>query len=224
MNKNQKSRILFSLIIGQILFITIPVFSQTTQQLVKANAMSNSSNILKIDSELPFDAAIKGISIPAAVKDNLKLVNVEYYGFDGLLHRGQLVVNKNVANDVVEIFSFIKESKFPVEKVKPIENYNWSDEKSMRDNNTSAFNYRFVSGTKILSMHASGLAIDINPFQNPYIKNGKISPEGAKYNPNAKGTLTFDSPVVKEFKKRGWTWGGDWKSLKDYQHFQKELK
>jgi hypothetical protein len=93
----------------------------------------------------------------------------------------------------------------------------------MKDNNTSGFNYRFISGSKILSKHASGLAIDINPKQNPYIKNGTTTPDGSIYEIDSIGTLTEDSRIVKEFKKRGWTWGGDWKSLKDYQHFQKIL-
>ena len=102
--------------------------------------------------------------------------------------------------------------------------YNWSDDKSMRDNNTSSFNYRFLSGSKVLSMHASGLAIDINPKQNPYVKNGSNSPAGSIYELDENGTICPDSEIVRAFKEKGWTWGGDWKSLKDYQHFQKSLE
>jgi len=142
---------------------------------------------------------------------------------DNTTHHGQLVVHKEVAEDVKEIFEIIRQIHFPIEKVVPICEYKWSDEKSMQDNNSSGFNYRFISGSKILSKHASGLAIDINPKQNPYIKNGITSPAGSVYDIDAEGTITSDSPIVAEFKKRGWTWGGDWKSLKDYQHFQKNL-
>jgi hypothetical protein len=90
-------------------------------------------------------------------------------------------------------------------------------------NNTSAFNYRKVTGGKVLSMHAYGYAIDINPVQNPYIKGRVVLPEGAIYKPYRPGTLTRSSPVVMEFIRLGWTWGGSWKSLKDYQHFEKVL-
>ena len=116
------------------------------------------------------------------------------------------------------------EKELSVEKVVPWVKYNWSDEKSMRDNNTSSFTYRFLSGSKILSMHASGLAIDINPKQNPYVKSGSSSPTGSEYKLDANGTICPDSEIVKVFKEKGWSWGGDWKSLKDYQHFQKTLE
>jgi len=157
------------------------------------------------------------------IKDKLELVTVSYYGFDDKLHQGKILVNKEVVNDIIEIFNFIHETRFPIAKVVPICEYKWSDEKSMKDNNTSSFNYRFISGTRVHSMHASGLAVDINPFQNPYIKNHIILPEGASYDTTKKGTLTANSQLVKEFKKRGWTWGGDWESLKDYQHFEKKI-
>ena len=79
------------------------------------------------------------------------------------------------------LFRSIEETRFPIERVVPIVEYNWSDEKSMQDNNTSSFNYCFLSGSKIFSMHASGLSIDINPKQNPYMKNGSNSPAGSVY-------------------------------------------
>ena len=176
------------------------------------------------DSDLDFNEAVSGIIIPPNVLENLELITVEYYGFDGLIHEGQLVVNKKVVDDIKEIFDFIKETEFPVNKVVPISHYDWSDEKSMLDNNTSAFNYRFISGTRVISEHASGLAIDINPLQNPYVKNNTCTPAGSNYDTTKAGTLTSDSQLVKEFKERGWIWGGDWKNLKDYQHFEKKLK
>lgn len=175
-----------------------------------------------IDADYTLDEALEGIDIPGWIRNELTLVNVEYYSFDDKLHRGQIVIHKELAKDIEEVFELIKEKRFPVAKVIPIVKYNWSDEKSMLDNNTSAFNYRVVKGTNRLSNHAYGRAIDINPFQNPYIRNNYISPKGSSYNPNKPGTITKDSFLVKEFKKRGWTWGGDWKTLKDYQHFEKK--
>lgn len=177
-----------------------------------------------IDSEIEFEEAVAGHNIPQSVLDNLRLVNVYYYGFDDKLHKGQLVVHKDIVLDMIEIFELIRESRFPIGKVIPISKYGWSDEKSMQDNNTSAFNYRFISGSRVISNHAAGLAIDINPALNPYIKNGSSLPENCIYDTTKAGTILSDSELVKEFKRRGWQWGGDWKSLKDYQHFEKKLK
>lgn len=160
-------------------------------------------------------------SVPNEIKKDLVLISVEYYSFDNLLHKGQILINKELAADVSAIFEIIKQNKFPIGKAIPINHYNWSDELSMEDNNTSAFNFRQVKGTKKLSAHALGRAIDINPKLNPHIKNGKLYPLNSSYNIKAEGTITSNSFLVKEFKKRGWAWGGHWKSSKDYQHFEK---
>jgi peptidoglycan LD-endopeptidase CwlK len=177
-----------------------------------------------IDSNVDFEEAVNGLSIPKIVLENLRIVDVYYYGFDDKLHKGQLVVHKDVVLNIIEIFELIRESRFPIERVVPISKYGWSDEKSMQNNNTSAFNYRFISGTRVISKHASGLAIDINPRFNPYVKNGNNLPVNCIYDTTKAGTISSGSQLVKEFKKRGWQWGGDWKSLKDYQHFEKKLK
>lgn len=175
-----------------------------------------------VDCNYTFDDAIAGIEIPISISKQLTLVDVEYYSFDNKLHRGQILVNKKTSKDIVEIFNFIKLTRFPIAKVIPIVNYNWSDEASMNDNNTSGFNYRKVKGYKVLSPHSYGLAIDINPLQNPHIKGKKISPLLGKYDTKAPGTILKSSELVSEFRKRGWQWGGSWKSSKDYQHFEKK--
>ncbi|UCH66097.1 MAG: M15 family metallopeptidase [Ignavibacterium sp.] len=202
------------------------ILAQQNSQIgyIPANEQSVGSELIIIDSDYTLEEALQGITIPPSVKKELEIVSVSYYGFDGLLHKGQIIVNKKVSADIIEIFNVIRETKFPVEKVVPMVEYNWSDDKSMQDNNTSSFNYRFLSGSKVLSMHASGLAIDINPKQNPYVKNGSNSPAGSLYELDENGTICPDSEIVKAFKERGWSWGGDWKSLKDYQHFQKTLE
>ncbi len=210
------------------LLLTITVLSGIGNTRAKPNdTLDNSegeNTAVVIDAEYTLEESLIGITIPAYIKKDLRLVTVQYYGFDGMLHQGQLVVNVAIENDVKDIFNLIRKLKFPIEKVIPISEYNWSDEMSMRDNNTSAFNYRYVSGTKILSMHAQGLAIDINPLQNPYVKNGSCSPEGSSYDIKKRGTFKPQSEIVKAFKEKGWEWGGDWKSLKDYQHFQKDVQ
>jgi peptidoglycan LD-endopeptidase CwlK len=174
------------------------------------------------DSSMSFEQSIEGTKAPKNIIDSLEILTVEYYDANGKLRSGQFVVNIAVAQDVKEAFEILKKSKFPVAKVIPIVEFAWDDNASMNANNSSAFNYRFIAGTERLSHHATGRAIDINPIQNPVIySDGKISPRGAKYNPNVPGTFTADSEVVKFLKSRGWRWGGDWTSLKDYHHFDK---
>jgi hypothetical protein len=211
-----------------IISFTSILSAQNDSQKTKYPGMNlssqNSQNDVIIDSEYNLLEALEGINIPYSIRKNLSIISVIYYGFDGKLHQGQLVVHKKIAGEVKEIFKLLKDIKFPVAKIIPLSDYNWSDIESMKDNNTSSFNNRYISGTRIMSMHARGLAIDINPMQNPYIKNNIVTPPGANYNPGTMGTITAASQVVKIFKQRGWTWGGEWKSIKDYQHFQKKIK
>ncbi len=183
----------------------------------------NSNEDIIIDSNMSFDEAIKGTTAPKEIIKSLTIIDVEYYSFDNKLHRGQLVLRKDRVDEIQEAFRIMREEKFPVEKCIPIVKYGWSDNKSMADNNTSMFNYRKIAGKKSLSNHSYGVAIDINPFQNPAVyKSGKISPKGAKYDKSARGTLLANSAVTKYFKSKGWRWGGNWNSLKDWQHFDKK--
>jgi len=184
---------------------------------------NNYKNVI-IDCHFTLTQALANKRIPTAIEKNLRLVNVFYYSFDGKLHEGQLVIHKDLVNDIKEIFKIIESVKFPIAKAVPIIAYNWSDDSSMKHNNTSAFNYRYVKGTHRLSYHAYGRAIDINPLINPQITKNKVIPNGNVYNSQKPGTLTRNSIIVKAFLKRGWIWGGNWHSTKDYQHFEKKIK
>ena len=155
----------------------------------------------------------------------LQSVKVAYINLDGETQMGELIVHHELAEEVVDIFRDIYECRFPIEKMIPINVYDCNDDKSMQDNNTSAFNYRTVSGSRKLSDHSFGRAIDINPLLNPYIRRSKVQPEnGRKYTDrenHVEGMIQKNDCVVQEFKSRGWQWGGDWKYSKDYQHFYK---
>ena len=163
---------------------------------------------------------------------DLRYVHIIHYDFDGKLAEGELICHNSIAEDLVEIFYDLYASEYQIEKVPLIEHYNGDDTASMADNNTSCFNYRVVDGTKSLSRHALGLAIDINPLYNPYIRYDKkggqtVSPvEGEAY---ADRTVSFpykidpDDLCYRLFTEHGFTWGGNWNSSKDYQHFQKAL-
>jgi len=156
---------------------------------------------------------------------------VRYYNFHGKVKNGELIVHKKIAKKTVKIFYELYQIKYPIQKIRLIDSYGADDEKSMRANNTSAFNFRTVAGTNRLSKHALGLAIDVNPRINPYINSrGILSPKNAtayrcrnvrkckgKY---AKYMIQEGSRITKIFKKYGFTWGGDWKYSKDYQHFE----
>lgn len=169
-----------------------------------------------------------GKSIPeegAINKEELSYLKVSYYGFDGKDHIGDMVVSKDVANEVLEIFKELHSKKYPIERISLIDEYDANDELSMANNNTSAFCYRVVNGSDKLSNHSKGVAIDINPLINPMVKGDIVSPkEGKEYIDRdniTKGMITKGDVCYEAFTKRGWTWGGDWNSLKDYQHFEK---
>ena len=179
-------------------------------------------NIPIIDSSMTFEQALLGTKAPKEVIDSLCLITVCYRAFDGRLYQGQLVVHRDVEKEVIEIFEIIERLKFPIARVVPIVKYDWSDDMSMADNNASAFNYRFVSGTERLSRHAYGRAVDINPYLNPVIyENGRIDPPGAIYDPERSGTLSETHFIVREFLNRGWRWGGYFRPSIDYHHFDK---
>ncbi len=182
----------------------------------------NDKNQIIIDSAMSFAEAIEGSAAPLSVIDSLSLVDVTHYSFDGLRHHGQLIVDAELEDDIYEIFMLIEKLKFPVGKVIPIVAYHWEDVDSMADNNSSGFNFRVIEGTNKLSLHSFGRAIDINPIQNPVIyPGGIIAPDGASYRSQNNGAFTSEHPVVLEFIRRGWQWGGNFEQPKDYHHFEK---
>ncbi len=177
-------------------------------------------------------ARMEGVSFPADCtisRDDLRYLRLSYHDFNGNSQVGELVCNKKVADDMVEIFRELYKRGYQIEKMKLIDDYGGDDDLSCADNNTSCFNYRTVAGSTNLSKHALGVAIDINPFYNPYVTypNGveRISPPGSE--PYADRSADFPHKIgpgddaYELFKAKGYTWGGNWKTLKDYQHFQK---
>jgi hypothetical protein len=173
------------------------------------------------DSAFTIDTATAGSPAPKEVLDSQVLIDVIHLGLDGKTHLGQLVVDRALASEISVIFSQLFTHRFPINKIRPVVVYNWSDSISMAENNTSAFNYRRIENTDRMSRHAYGRAIDINPFLNPYIRVDTVLPAGSHYSPELPGTITDTSIVVRLFEERGWEWGGRWTSSRDYQHFEK---
>jgi hypothetical protein len=153
----------------------------------------------------------------------LRTVRLSHWGFDGRAHLGRLVVNRRVTRDVVTVFRRLYAARFPIRRMVPVSRYRGSDDASMAADNTSAFNCRFVSGTTRWSMHAYGLAIDVNPVENPYVSGGRISPPaGRRYVDRFRsrpGMAVAGRVLVDAFAAVGWKWGGAWTSSRDYQHF-----
>lgn len=200
----------------------IKIFLTIKFVLLLVMTVNSDESIYIIDSNMTFQEAIKGTKAPDSVIKKLELLNIKYYSFDGKIHQGQLLVHRELVEEVLKLFDFMLIEKFPIAKMIPIAKYDWSDDKSMEDNNTSAFNYRFVAGTKRLSNHSFGRAIDINPFYNPVIyPDGRVVPKGARYEPEKPGRLSENSSVVKEFKRFGWRWGGNFTKYADNHHFDK---
>lgn len=156
---------------------------------------------------------------PVGPRD-LRSVDLTYWGFDGRPHRGTLVVHRRVARDVSAIFRRLHATRFPIRRMLPVSAYRGDDDASMAADNTSSFNCRFVGGTRHWSMHAYGLAIDLNPLENPYVSGSRVSPPaGRAYLDRSRPRRgMISSNVVRAFASRGWRWGGTWRTP-DYQHF-----
>lgn len=131
------------------------------------------------------------------------------------------MVHRELAQDIRDLFKLLNSIRFPLRSVLPIAEFEWNDDRSMEADNSTGFNYREIAGKNRLSQHAFGKAIDLNPRENPCITSMGISPIGAKYDPAKPGTIVENGPIVRFLEGRGWTWGGRWNSLKDYQHFEK---
>ncbi len=160
---------------------------------------------------------------PVSIED-LRILRLGYWGFDGAVHEGELVVNKDVATDVVGVFRALFANRFPIRRMVPVDAFGADDDRSMAANNTVAFNCRPVTGaTGVWSQHAYGRAIDINPVQNPYVSGTTVAPRAGEAfldrSLAVRGMIHSGDTAVRAFEAIGWGWGGSWHSLKDYQHF-----
>ncbi|SHO81624.1 hypothetical protein MNB_SV-15-171 [hydrothermal vent metagenome] len=161
---------------------------------------------------------------------DLRYIKLNYIDFNGATKTGELIVHYKVAYSVVKIFRELYNIKYPIREMRLVSDFGGSDFKSIEADNTSAFNCRNIAGTNRWSNHAYGKAIDINPLENPYIsKSGKISHKASlKYRdrrhknntPANRAMIVANDKARKIFSKYGWSWGGYWRSIKDYQHFE----
>jgi hypothetical protein len=167
---------------------------------------------------------------PAEILNTIRVMEVDYIGFEGEHRIGQIAVSETAVADVAAFFLKARQMRFPIAKVIPPAHprYRWEDSLLMAGNISSGFNYRNITGKDGLSLHSLGLAFDINPKQNPYIKyvggSKDVFPKGAVWEPETPGTLYATHPLVHLMEECGWEWGGHWtpeSGRTDYHHFQK---
>ncbi len=203
---------------------------QVSDDAVKAYGAERCFTVSKID-----DATFKRIYGKSYKKNcrvprsELRYLRVLHRTLDGHTQLGEIVCNQAIANDLITIFRQLYQAHYPIERMLLIDEYGAQDEPSMTANNTTCFNYRTVAGSSKLSAHSQGLAIDINPLYNPYVKvrNGRtvVQPEAGRTYANRTRDfnykITTSDLCYKLFRQHGFIWGGSWRTLKDYQHFEK---
>ena len=170
---------------------------------------------------MTFAQALVNSPAPPDTLASQTLLSIPFLDFQNRTQIGQLVLHRELAPDVAELFRLLLLDRFPIGRMTPFVAFDWSDDRSMEANNCSSFNYRLKIGKTELSAHATGRALDINPRQNPYINSDLILPRGAVYDSGAPGTLLSHGVAVTFLESRGWIWGGRWTALKDYHHFEK---
>ena len=161
-------------------------------------------------------------------REDLRYLHVLHKNIDGDVLEGEMVVNKYIAEDVLEILKELYEADYPIERMVLIDEYDADDEASMEDNNSSSFNFRLISHTNRVSKHGLGMAVDINTLYNPYTKvaDGKRIIEPITGEPYLDRDASFPYKIEKGdlcyklFTEHGFVWGGDWTNRKDYQHFE----
>lgn len=169
----------------------------------------------------------QGCAVPLA---DLRYLRVLHYDGEGRIKVGEMVCDKAISADLLAVFRELFAVRYPIERMVLVDNYDADDERSMAANNTTCFNYRAVAGSRRLSNHSRGRAVDVNPLYNPHVRmrQGRVSSVAPKAGQRyADRTLRHPmminggSVCLRVFKKHGFRWGGDWRSSKDYQHFEK---
>ena len=171
---------------------------------------------------------MQGKSLPETARigfEELRYLTLYHYDFDGRIQQGEMVCNKAIAHDLLCIFRTLFAEAYPINSIRLVDDFHASDEASMQANNSSCFNYRTIAGSWRLSQHAFGMAVDINPLQNPCVKGSRIRPSTATdyvdRSKNFPHKIDDNDLCKKTFESYGFRWGGRWRSVKDYQHFER---
>ncbi len=187
--------------------------------------MTNLTSISELSLDLK--TRMRGVTwhtdLPSPSLEDLRLLRIPFVDFEGRQQIGQLITVGDLAKQVLTIFSALHALAFPIASMHLMHKFRGDDGASMAANNSSCFNSRRIVNSTRVSLHALGRAIDINPVQNPVIRDGKVRPDaGLPYRDRtqqAMGMIHKGGEVVRVFAESGWKWGGDWKNPKDYHHF-----
>lgn len=235
-------------------FITVSLCVAPTQDVTDSISVCNEASLWRVGgimteeqleaapadslfsvSPIPDDVfrRMQGKSFPQGctiTRGQLRYIRLLHYDFEGNVRCGELVCHQTIASSLKKIFEQLYAARYPIHSVRLIDDFDADDERSMRANNTSCFCFRKVAGSKVLSKHSRGLAIDINPLQNPCVrKNSKgvvtIQPSNAREYVNRskkfRGRISPEDLCYRLFRDAGFRWGGNWRTVKDYQHFEK---
>ena len=198
-----------------------PAATRAVPQASKAPAPGAVVSVSAIDSRLAGRMRYSyrsGCPVPLS---RLRYLRLRYWSFDGQRRVGEMVVHRDAVSAVGAAFSALYRQRFRLRQMRLIDDFRGSDDASVAADNTSAFNCRTVAGSASWSQHAYGRAVDVNPFENPYVTRSRVSPPAAagyaRRVPLRRGML--GATAVSAFTSRGWGWGGNWRTVKDYQHF-----
>jgi hypothetical protein len=202
--------------------------TESTENMENEEIIEESFYYTEITDEIK--DRIVGKSYPSDVKnakigfEELNYLHILYYDFENEVQEGEIICNKAIRDDFLEVFQELYEAKYQLCSVRLVDDFDANDEMSMEANNTSCFNYREIRDTGVLSRHGLGLAIDINPLNNPCVIGDSYEPltagEFVDRSKDFDHKIDEDDLAYKLFTEHGFFWGGSWKSVKDYQHFE----
>ena len=222
-----------TLILSALLLLSMPCAvaeESANAESASVSASTNDSFFITEITDTIFDR-IYGKSFKedcTLPREDLRYLHVVHKDLEGNVHEGEMIVNRHIAEDVLDILKQLYEAEYPIEKIRLIDEYDAEDEASMEDNNSSAFNFRFISHTTRVSKHGLGLAVDINTLYNPYTKvvDGERIIEPITGEPYLDRNADFPYKIDENdlcyrlFIEHGFEWGGAWEDRKDYQHFE----
>lgn len=209
---------------------TVPVEKVTPPNISRADDTLCYKGYVFFSQPVPeaVKTRMQGKSLPETARigfEELRYLTLYHYDFDGRIQQGEMVCNKAIAHDLLCIFRTLFAEAYPINSIRLVDDFDASDEASMQANNSSCFNYRTIASSWRLSQHAFGMAVDINPLQNPCVKGSRIRPSTATdYVDRSKQfphKIDDNDLCKKTFESYGFRWGGRWRSVKDYQHFER---
>ena len=212
--------------IATILLLLCPLLPMQAKPVFRASAIPDSVFARMQGKSWPEDCPLH--------RSDFRYLQLSYIDEHGQEQTGEMICHHSISDRLLSIFSALYDARYPIHSIRLIDDFDADDEASMRANNTSCFCYRVVAGSTKLSKHSQGLAIDINPLFNPCVrtrtdqhgvKHTVIQPSTAEAYTNRARSFPMrihtSDLAYTLFIKNGFQWGGAWRTVKDYQHFER---